>query len=305
MKKVLVTGAYGFIGRHSLSFLKKAGYEIHTVSRIDRPSVAGITCHQANLLLPGVIDALMKQVKPSPLLHLAWYTEPSQYWTAKENIAWVKISLNLLESFEKQGGKRVVMAGTCAEYDWRYGWCREELTPLNPTTLYGTCKNALQSMLVSFSKQYDLSAAWGRIFFLYGPHENSSRLFPYLMKTLLNSEAARCTAGNHIRDFLHVSDVASAFVALLHSDVQGPVNIASGEALPIKDFIHKVAQKLGRADLIRLGVKQISSAEPALLVANIQRLETEVKWRPEFNLETGLDHAIASWHSQLDRKSVV
>src|SRR3989338_2686325 len=114
MKKVLVTGAYGFIGRHSLSFLKKAGYEIHTVSRIDRPSVAGISCHQANFRLPGVIDELMNQIKPSHLLHFAWYTEPGHYWTSTENISWVKTSLALLESFVKHGGQRVVMAGTCA-----------------------------------------------------------------------------------------------------------------------------------------------------------------------------------------------
>ena len=77
-------------------------------------------------------------------------------------------SLALLKAFGEQGGERVVMAGTCAEYDWGQGLCLESVTPRKPSTVYGTCKNALQEILSIYSNQFGLSSAWGRIFFLYG-----------------------------------------------------------------------------------------------------------------------------------------
>lgn len=303
MKKVLVTGAYGFIGRQSLPFLQSAGYDIHTVSSIAREVAFGITPHQANLFSPGVVDELINKVKPTHLLHFAWYTKPHQYWTAGENIAWVTTSLELLQSFAKHGGERVVMAGTCAEYDWRYGWCSENITSLAPATLYGTCKKALQEIVSSYIQQHGLSSAWGRIFFLYGPHEHPTRLVPYLINNLLNKEPALCTAGTQIRDFMHVNDVASAFVALLNSDVQGPVNIASGQALPVKDLINQLAQKIGGLELVHLGARASPQHEPPFLVADTHRLEAEVRWKPKYNLDTGLDDAISWWRSYLTMAS--
>src|SRR6202790_4494362 len=107
----------------------------------------------------------------------------------------------------------------------------ENSTPLLPTTLYGTSKHALERMLHSSSQQMGFSSAWGRIFFLYGPHEEPSRLVAYVVQSLLRAEPALCSDGNQVLDFVHVEDVASAFVALLESKVEGPVNIASGRAV--------------------------------------------------------------------------
>ena len=70
------------------------------------------------------------------------------------------------------------------------------------------------------------------IFFLYGPHEPPGRLIPSVIQALLKGEFARCSHGRQIRDFLYVEDVAEAFVALLDSDITGPVNIASGSPTP-------------------------------------------------------------------------
>lgn len=296
MKRVLITGATGFIGRHCLPFLVVHGYEVHAVSsRAMDGKSPNVYWHQADVLDAGKISALVTEVQATHLLHFAWYAKPGEYWNSLENIRWVEGSLHLLRVFHINGGKRVVMAGTCAEYDWRYGYCSEHVTPLVPSTLYGTCKNSLQHLLKEFSRVSGISSAWGRIFFLYGPHENPNRLVSSVICALLKGEPARCSYGNQIRDFLHVEDVASAFVALLESDVMGPVNIASGQPVALKNVICKIADKLGRRDLVQLGALPAQDNDPRVLIADVGQLSEKVRWQPKFDLDMGLEQTITWW----------
>jgi nucleoside-diphosphate-sugar epimerase len=300
MKKVLVTGATGLIGRHSLPALLSRDYEVHALSTSGRgESLAGVTWHAADLMDAARVSQLMAEVRPTHLLHFAWVTAHGKYWTSEENLAWVQASLDLLQQFARHGGVRVVMAGTCAEYDWRYGYCSEYLTPLAPATLYGRCKHALQVMLDGFAQQFSVSAAWGRIFFLYGPQEHEDRIVAHVIRSLLRGERARCSHGNQIRDFLYTVDAADAFVALLESDVRGAVNIASGRPVTLKELIFKIADHLGGRELVDLGAIAAAKEEPALLVADVARLKAEVGWSPQFNLDEGLGRAIEWWKSRM------
>ena len=294
MKKVLATGATGFIGRHSLPRLLESGYEVHAVGGQRSPEVPSrdIVWHRANLLEPGEIASLVGRVQPTHLLHFAWYAVPGKYWTAPENLAWVRATINLMQVFSDHGGRRAVMAGSCAEYDWKFDYCSESFTPCRPATLYGVCKHATQILLDAWSRQAGLSSAWGRIFFLYGPGEYPSRLVPSVINSLLRNEPARCTHGNQVRDFMHVEDVAGAFVALLDSGAQGAVNIASGTAVPLKQVIHSIADHMNKRDLIQLGAVPAPAGEPEALIADVGRLRDEVGFRPRYGLEQGIARTI-------------
>jgi len=303
MKKVLVTGATGFIGRHSLSFLLEKGYEVHAVSsRILPHKLPDVHWHQADLLNHENISVLLAEIHPTHLLHFAWFTVPGEYWNSLENFRWVRASLDLLEAFVKNGGRRGVVAGTCAEYDWQYGYCSEQITPLIPTTLYGICKHSLQIMFEAFASQTDLSSAWGRIFFLYGPYEPSDRLVSSVVQALLRGDIASCSHGNQIRDFLYVQDVADAFVTLLDSDIMGAVNIASGIPIVLKDIIYKIGEKLNGKNLIRLGENPVSTNEPPLVVADVRFLKNRLGWSPKFDLDEGLNQTIHWWQKHLSGK---
>jgi nucleoside-diphosphate-sugar epimerase len=113
-----------------------------------------------------------------------------------------------LESFASNGGQRIVMACSYAEYDWKFGVCREFETPRTPATLYGASKHAVQCIQQAFAWRVKLSAAWGRIFFLYGLNEHPKRLVSYVVRKLLRGEPALCSTGDRTRDFLYVKDVA-------------------------------------------------------------------------------------------------
>ena len=304
MKRVLLTGASGFVGRHCLPELLRRGYEVSCVSmQTGAPPVPlrGVRWHQADLLDAAQVSALLEQVRPTHLLHCAWYAVPGKYLVALENFRWVQASLHLLQTFAAHGGSRVVVVGSSSEYDWRYGYCSEQLTPLLPSTPYGVCKHALQLMLGALSKQNGLSAAWGRLFFLYGPHEYAERLVASVIRAMLQGQPARCSHGRQIRDFLHVQDAAAALAALLDSNVTSAVNIASGVPVTVGQVVEAIAAQLLRPDLIQLGARPVQAHEPPLVLADVTRLRDEVGWTPQYDLASGLAETINWWKLELKK----
>jgi nucleoside-diphosphate-sugar epimerase len=300
MMRVLVTGANGFVGRPVLEALAGRGdCEVEAVS--SRPQAAEgarIRWHSANLFDAGRVRELLSGTRPSHLLHLAWDTTPGRYWTSLDNYRWVQASLELVREFHVAGGLRFVATGTCAEYDWQYGYCTERITPLRPNTPYGICKNALHAMLEEYARQTGLSAAWAYIFFPYGPREPAPRLVPSVIRALLCGEPANCTSGTQVRDLLYVDDAADALVHLLTSDVSGPVNISSGKPVALRDVVYCIADALGRRDLVRLGALPDRPNDPPMLVADVRRLSVECQWAPHYDLQAGLDRTIRWWQEQ-------
>jgi nucleoside-diphosphate-sugar epimerase len=302
VSRALVTGAGGFIGRHTLAPLHAAGFEVHAVT--SRPTVTArllpaggdVRWHHVNLLDSERASALVREVRPTHLLHLAWYTQPGAFWTAAENLDWLAASLRLLRAFGESGGRRAVLAGTCAEYHWqRDTHCVEGQTPTNPATLYGAAKHALHVTAEAWARQAGVAFAWGRIFHLYGPYEHPDRLVSSVARALLRGEQARCTHGRQVRDFLYAPDLAGAFVALLLGDVTGPVNMASGEPLRVVDLVGAIAQAAGRPELVRLGALPASPNEPERLTADVRRLREEVGWTPAVGLREGAQLTVGWW----------
>jgi len=301
MTRLLLTGASGFIGRHALRALETRGYEVHAISR-DRPRLEpapDVHWHSLDLLDSVQVANAVRRIRPTHLLHFAWYAEPGKYWTSLENFRWVQATLDLLSEFRRCGGRRAVVAGSCAEYDGSHEICRETRTPLSPATTYGRCKHHLRGLTEAFCSQTGLSGAWGRIFFLYGPHEHPDRLVASVVRSLLEGRPARCTHGKQVRDFLYVEEVARAFVALLESEATGAVNIASGQPLTIRELVLKIAHKLQLSDLVELGALKSNPGDPAVLLADVDRLADEVGFTPQYTLDQGLDRTIAYWKDRL------
>jgi nucleoside-diphosphate-sugar epimerase len=299
VSRVLVTGASGFIGHDAVAELARRGHEVHAVS--SRAAGEGdAEWHRADLLDPAARERLVEGVRPELLLHLAWYAEPGKYWTSSENVRWVEASLGLLRDFQAAGGRRAVMAGTCAEYDWSApGVMSEAVSPVGPTTLYGHSKNALREVSQAFAGEAQLSFAWGRVFFLYGPREHPGRLVSSVARALVAGELAKTSEGSQVRDFMHVQDVAGAFASLLLSDVEGVVNVGSGEAVTVREVIEQIAAAAGRPDLVRAGALPQREGEPPEIVADAARLRDEVGFAPRHSLAEGLEGTVAWWRDRV------
>lgn len=295
MKRVLVTGASGFIGRHTLTALRARGFEVHANSRgLAADPEGGVAAHPLDLLGPGGPAALVRDVQPSHLLHLAW-APPSRSWMTLDNLSWAAASLELYRAFAEAGGRRAVVAGSCAEYDWSYETLCEADTPARPRSLYGCAKNAVREVVAAAARQSGISTAWARIFFVYGPHEPPGRLVPEVADALLSGRVAETTHGRQQRDFMHVADVAAALAALLDGEVTGIVNIASGSCVAVRHVVEHLGRLAGRPDLLAIGARPVGPGEPARLAADVGRLSREVGFSPRYGLEEGLADALEWW----------
>lgn len=295
MKKVLLTGSTGFIGSQVTAELLRRGYEVHAlVYPPFAPEQPNLIQHEMNLLDSKAVDEFLSQHNFESLIHLAWYVGPKCH-VHNLNMDWVVASLNLLQSFAKYGGKTFVGAGTCSEYEYKYGYLTEDLTPTNPGTLYGNGKNAVYSIAKIFCAQNDIKFKWPRIFNLYGPNEKPQRLMPSVINSCLKGEDVKVSDCLKFQDYLHVEDTARGIVDVFESEIEGAVNISSGKPVQLREIVNKIAEYTDFKGQILWGAIPAAFGDD-LVVGNNEKLKS-IGWEPKYSLEDGLKQTINWWRN--------
>jgi nucleoside-diphosphate-sugar epimerase len=243
---------------------------------------------------------LIEEHEPSGLLHLAWFVEPGKLITDSSNLSWVSASLDLIRAFRECGGERCTVSGSCYEYDWRFGYCVEDVTPCEPDTLYGAAKDSLRRAFLAYCNVSGLSGSWGRAFFLYGPRENPARLVPSVIISLLNGAPAKSSHGLLVRDYLHVQDVADGMVALFASEGRGAYNIGAGRSTTIREIVELLGKITGRSDLLQIGALPARANDAPLVLGDVRRTFNDIGWKSSITLEAGLTATVDWWRAHLN-----
>ena len=280
--RIAVTGATGFIGRYVISSLIRQGYEVMAIGRSIPIEHSLVTFIEFDLLKEYEYS-WMQKYKPSHLLHLAWYAEHGKFWTSRLNLNWCDATVRLIDAFCNYGGERVVVAGSCAEYDWSFGYCKEKITPNNPSTLYGIAKDSARRLSSEICRLSDVSFAWGRVFFPFGLGENNNRLIPSVTQSLLGNRSPFSINTLQWRDMLPIEIVADALTFLLTQNESGVFNICSGKPIQLCEIIRHIALSIDEDAefLLSLSVEQTES--PNFLIGDNSLLAT-MGWQPVYDL---------------------
>ena len=298
--RVLVTGATGFLGSHCLAPLVERGFDVLALYRERAPlDVAGVRWVRGDVMDRAAMRALLDEHKPKGLLHLAWFVEPGKLITDSSNLSWVSASLDLIRAFREAGGERCTISGSCYEYDWRFGYCVEDVTPCEPDTLYGAAKDSLRRAFLPYCNASGLSGSWGRAFFMYGPRENPARLVSSVIISLLKGLPAKSSHGLQVRDYLHIQDVADGMVALFASQSRGAYNIAPEPPRRSARSSSCLGKTTGRSDLLQIGALPARANDAPLVLGDGRRTLNDIGWKPKLTLETGLSATVDWWRSQL------
>ena len=301
--RVLVTGAAGFVGSHVVRQLLASGAEVAAIVRQpDNPPRLEDVAEQV-VFMRGDLDepegwrARVAAWKPEACVHTAWYAEPGRYLDSTESIRGLRFSLSLLDELANVRCQNVVMTGTCFEYDTTVGYLDEE-SPVKPATLYAACKLALSVAAAQRAAQLGIRFAWARIFYLYGPYEDTRRLVPAETLALLEGREFPATKGDQVRDYMHVADVAGGLSALALTGSEGVYNVCSAEPVTLAEVMLTLGRIIGREDLIKFGARPPSSFEPTLICGRNERLRKATGWQRSRTLHDGLNETVAWWKSR-------
>lgn len=266
-KRVLVTGATGFVGRQIVRTLTAQGADVVVVVRQGKVSQVEALPRIADVT--STPDAFAESpdwwaktcAGVDTVIHSAWHVEPENYLQSPKNLDCLSGTLNIARGAVRAGVRRFVGVGTCVEYDLTLG-VLSVVTPLNPRTPYAGAKAATYMALSQWLPAQSVEFVWCRLFYLYGEGEDERRLVPYVRAKLAAGEVAELTSGTQIRDFLDVVEVGRLIAESALGTQQGPVNICSGVPITVRQLAEQIADEYGRRDLLKFGARPDNLLDP-------------------------------------------
>lgn len=290
--KVLVTGATGFVGYAVAAALVDAGHQVAALSRSERPLPVGVQRIGGDVEDAAAVLHAVEATGAEAVCHLAALArvrdsraDPVGYWRTN-----VGGTLAVLRAMTRQPGGpgRLVVASTCAVYGERAAQPITEQTQPNPTNPYGTSKLAADRAVADVAATGAIGAVSLRAFNIAGglpgrPDDDETRLIPKIV-AVAQGRAAELGVngdGSVVRDFVHVADMADAFVRAVDACRSGRwvgYNVGSGLRSTLADVIAAAEAVTGAPLAIR---HNPPADEPEVLLADASLIRNELGWRPE------------------------
>lgn len=270
-RRILMTGATGFVGRQVVASLIEKEVDIVPVAR---PKSVEKLPRSPRIKEPILTEDLFSENEgwwrqtlqgADTVVHAAWYAEPGQYQFSTVNMNCLIGTLRMAQAAAQVGVKRFVGVGTCFEY----AQCDQPLSadsPLAASSPYAASKAAVYFALSQLLPQYGTEFAWCRLFYLFGEGEDERRLVPAIRKNLREGRPVELTAGHQVRDFLDVSEAGRQIANVALSSKTGAANICSGKPVTVRELAESIADEYGRRDLLKFGARKDNPVDPPCMV---------------------------------------
>lgn len=294
--RALVTGASGFVGTHLRCQLLEEGAEVHSVER-------------ARFSQPQALRALIEQVRPTHIFHLAGVLGGSPGGYTVQHEANVLTTANLLEAVvASRQNPWIMVASSSAVYGATIpaeNPLRED-RPLRPITLYGVSQVAREMLALQFHLAHGLRTVRVRTFNLIGPGQPEGLLASELARQLVLAEADEVSAlvrvGNLFprRDFTDVRDAVRAYLCLSATAQGGEVyNVCSGRSTSVQDCLNLLTSMVKVPVRVEVDPSRVRTTEIADQVGDAGSLRAATGWTPEIPLDESLHDMLAEWRSHV------
>ncbi|MBW8801355.1 MAG: SDR family NAD(P)-dependent oxidoreductase [Streptomyces sp.] len=311
-KRVLVTGASGFIGSALVRRLLGDGAEVHAltsaVSSVYPVRLAElrdrIVLHEGNLGDRGAMDVLATTARPDYVFHLGAYTHVGKSWQRVDECVHTNVqgTVNLLQALAPVGYTRFVYTGTSEIYgDVPVPFVEDG--PVNPVSPYSVSKYAGERYCRMFVQGRGWPIVMVRPFNAFGPRQTPDRVIPEIIVRALRGQPLRMTKGLQTREFNYVDDLAAGFVAAaVTPGVEGQLfNLGGGQEISMRDLATTLLDLLGNPVVPEFGALPERPTEIWRMHCDSSRARAVLGWAPEVDLEEGLRRTIAWYEEELTR----
>jgi nucleoside-diphosphate-sugar epimerase len=303
-KKVIVTGAAGFVGANLVHRLCNEGVEVFAILRpgTDQWRLKGIgsglSLLECDLKIGEDIERVISRIKPDVVFNCAF---PKGYpSSAIDQFAMLDFSTRstflLLESARKNKCGHFVQIGSSLEYGLSKT-PHTETDRLEPVTHRGACKAISTLLCQQYAREHHLNLSVLRLFSVYGPWEIPKRLIPTTCNAIIKEQPLMLTSPGLMHDWIYIDDVAEACEAVLLNEVPfgEVVNIGSGKQYTNENVVNTLFEIAGKEVSIRLGGFKSNPYDTEFWVANIQHAKDILNWEPKVTLESGLGMSYRFW----------
>ena len=248
-RRVLVTGASGFLGWHVAQQGVSGGVDVHTLGR--SPGPAGSTFHQADLTDGAAVGVAVAAARPQAIIHCA---APGVTYGAMEFRDMLAVAVNGTEAIYRAAAQlpappSVVHVGSGFEYAFSALPVNEEWPIVPSASLYGAAKAAASALAGGFADRLAITIM--RPFHIYGAGEGERRLGPHIISQVRAGEPVALTGGEQLRDFIHVGDCSNCLWRALALSLTNPgirtYNVGSGQSITVRHYIEGLAAALSEA----------------------------------------------------------
>lgn len=304
MKKAIVTGATGFIGKFLVRELVKQQVEVIAVVRehskslkvLDNLPVRIVECNIADYT---TFPALIPDRDIDVVFHIAWQGVSDQDARNQEiQMQNLKSTLDLIDAMDKMQIGTFVGCGSMHEAEAMIEMAEDKVIS-NLGYMYKSAKTSAHWMGKAKAGAYGIHFFWPLIN-TYGEEERSARLVNTVIRKILNGESPALSAGTQFYDFVHVSDVARAMYLIAEKGVDGTnYTIGSGDAKPLKEFLEivgRVANHLHGGEEVPLGFGKVTSNVISLPIEtfDVEKLKRDTGFEPLVSFEDGVERT-ARW----------